>query len=47
MSHEIEEDIRPKHDIKLQKKFDHHVVYINYCDGLVSDSYEEAINSED
>lgn len=38
---------RPKRMIKLPKRLDDHIVYVNYCNALVPETYEEAITSQD
>ncbi|KAK9721414.1 hypothetical protein QE152_g21553 [Popillia japonica] len=44
---EVTSSQRPKQEIKLPKKFDEHVVYVNFSNASVPENYEEAGNSED
>ncbi|GJQ70484.1 hypothetical protein Trydic_g22896 [Trypoxylus dichotomus] len=38
---------RPKRDIKLPKEYEDHVVYVNFSNATVPESYEEAMNCVD
>ncbi|KAK9738352.1 hypothetical protein QE152_g9996 [Popillia japonica] len=44
---EVTSSQRPKREIKLPKKFDEHIVYVNFSNASVPENYEEAVNSED
>ena len=39
--------MRPRRQKTVPKKFDDYVVYVNYCNALTPETYEEAIRSED
>lgn len=42
-----EESIRQKREIKLPKRYNDHVVYVNYTNATVPETYEEAIEGPD
>lgn len=44
---EVNKTDRPKREIKLPKRFEDHVVYVNYTNVLVPECYEEAVNCLD
>ncbi|GJQ79500.1 hypothetical protein Trydic_g16352 [Trypoxylus dichotomus] len=46
-SEEVPNITRPKRDIKLPKKYEDHVVYVNIYNATVPGNYEEAINCVD
>lgn len=44
---EVIESTRTKRDIKVPKKYDNYVCYVNFSNTSVPKSYEEAINSSE
>lgn len=44
---EVNTTDRPKREIKLPKRFDDHIVYVNYTNVLSPECYEEAVNCLD